>query len=933
MISTLLPFIFFFSGVSALIFENLWFYQAGITFGSSVWASSLVLAGFMGGLALGNALAARMKPGGFRAIRVYGLLEVAIGVFGLALVIGLPSLTSVLASVFAPLLATPWLANLLRLGSAFLLLLVPSTAMGATLPVMVSALYRRDPRFGSVLGRLYGWNTLGAVVGALVGHVALVEALGVLGTGIVAAGVSLSVAALAFALSQRFEGGDPKVERVESASRLSKQAWGLLAAAGLAGFILLGLELVWFRFLLHFLFGSSQTFAIMLAVVLAGIGLGGLAGARIASVHPQASRLVPATALLTGALCVVVYLLFPSGPNDTTWTGAAIRASSLMFPVAFLSGVLFTLLGHALKGEEAGETRAAGLLTLANTTGAMLGPLVVGFALLPMLGVDRSLQLLAGSYVLIAALTLAAGARPKHVLESALTFGAGVALVLVVAFFPAGETLERHLRPVVDNYSKGGAAHQVAMREGVTETIIYMEEEAFDRPVSHRMLTNGYSMSSTNTNSKRYMKLFVWLPMALNPDAKTALLISYGVGSTAKALTDTAELERIDMVDISRDVFEMNDIIYAKPGTLPTDDPRVRVHIEDGRYFLETTTERFDLITGEPPPPKMAGVVSLYTREYFALVRDRLSEGGIATYWLPSHALDPLDSRSIVRAFCDVFEDCSLWGGAGLDWILMGTRESAGPGSAERFSRQWRDPVVRKELVALGIETPEQLGALFMADAERLRELAGEVAPLTDDRPKRLSDQPFDVASGFRAYLPWMDTTTTRAGFEQSPWIAEIWPNELRGPSLSYFPVQEQINHVLVSGPRQLDDALPTIHALLTRTGLTTLPLWMLASNASRQSAATGAQAEGRVSGEVYWELGLGALANRDYMGAYTLFTRAANGGMYGSRVSGLTIYSLFMATDQAARQQLLAQLQSGTMGTPAEPWLMQFLAGVTGPN
>lgn len=387
------------------------------------------------------------------------------------------------------------------------------------------------------------------------------------------------------------------------------------------------------------------------------------------------------------------------------------------------------------------------------------------------------------------------------------------------------------------------------------------------------------------------------------------------------------------MVDISRDVFEMNDIIYAKPGTLPTDDPRVRVHIEDGRYFLETTTERFDLITGEPPPPKMAGVVSLYTREYFALVRDRLSEGGIATYWLPSHALDPLDSKSIVRAFCDVFEDCSLWGGAGLDWILMGTRESAGPGSAERFSRQWRDPVVRKELVALGIEAPEQLGALFMADAERLRELAGEVAPLTDDRPKRLSDQPFDVASGFRAYLPWMDTTTTRAGFEQSPWIAEIWPNELRGPSLSYFPVQEQINHVLVSGPRQLHDALPTIHALLTRTGLTTLPLWMLASNASRQSAATGAQAEGRVSGEVYWELGLGALANRDYMGAYTLFTRAANGGMYGSRVSGVTIYSIFMASDQAGRQQLLAQLQSGTMGTPAEPWLMQFLAGVTGPN
>ena len=177
MIAAALSLIFFFSGVSALLFENLWFYQAGITLGNSVWASSLVLAGFMGGLALGNALAARLKPGGFRAIRVYALLEVAIGVSGLALVVALPSLTSLLAGVFGPLLSVPWLANLLRLVCAFLLLLVPSTAMGATLPVMVSALYQRDPRFGSVLGRLYGWNTLGAVLGALAAHLVLIEAV------------------------------------------------------------------------------------------------------------------------------------------------------------------------------------------------------------------------------------------------------------------------------------------------------------------------------------------------------------------------------------------------------------------------------------------------------------------------------------------------------------------------------------------------------------------------------------------------------------------------------------------------------------------------------------------------------------------------------------------------------------------------------------
>ncbi len=598
-----------------------------------------------------------------------------------------------------------------------------------------------------------------------------------------------------------------------------------------------------------------------------------------------------------------------------------------MFPVAFLSGVLFTLLGAAVKHEEDRETRAAGLLTLSNTTGAMLGSLVAGFVLLPTLGVDRSLQLLAGLYGLIGVLALAGGARPARWGEIAFTYAAGTSLLVAVVFFPAGQMLKRHLRPVVDNYSKGGAAQPVAMREGLTETIIYMEERAFGEPVAYRMLTNGYSMSGTNVNAQRYMKLFVYLPMALNPDAKTALLISYGVGMTAKALTNTSGLETIDVVDISRDVLEMNDIVYPDKGTLPLDDPRMRAHIEDGRYFLETTDKRFDLITGEPPPPKMAGVVSLYTREYFFLIRERLNEGGIASYWLPAHALTPHDSKSIIRAFCDAFEDCTLWGGAGLDWILLGTRGATGPATPERFARQWVDPVVGPELIALGLERPEQLGALFMAGADTLKELAGDTAPLTDDRPKRLSDRPFDVQEDFQIYVPWMDTTTARTRFEQSPWIEQVWPSELRASTLPYFSVQHEINHVLVSGPRrELQAVLPTIHSFLTRTELETLPLWMLASNAARQLAASRALAKGRHEAEVYWELALGALAKRDYWGAHEHFVRAGQRGAYGPRLRSLLIYTQFMASDRAGMEQLLADLTSGQTSESAEPWLVQFL-------
>ena len=164
----------------------------------------------------------------------------------------------------------------------------------------------------------------------------------------------------------------------------------------------------------------------------------------------------------------------------------------------------------------------------------------------------------------------------------------------------------------------------------------------------------------------------------------------------------------------------------------------MNVHVEDGRYFLQATARRYDLITAEPPPPKHAGVVNLYSAEYFALARSRLRPGGFLTYWLPVHSLEEDDSRAVVRAFCDAFPDCTLWAGTELDWMLAGSNGAASPVDEAVFRRQWDDPKVGPELRRLGIENPEQLGALFMADAEGLAAFAGSAEPLVDDRPQRL---------------------------------------------------------------------------------------------------------------------------------------------------------------------------------------------------
>ncbi|HEY5658200.1 MAG TPA: fused MFS/spermidine synthase, partial [Myxococcota bacterium] len=702
---------FFASGASALIFETLWFHQAGLALGNSVWASSLVLAGFMGGLAAGNALAARLGHRLGDPVRAYAVAEALIALTGVGLVYLLPALAGLLAPLTRPFLDSPWILNPLRLGLALALLLVPSTAMGVTLPLLTKAVARGPRGFGPALGRLYGWNTLGALLGAVGTETLLLGALGVRGSALAAGALNLAAALVAAWIAHGR--ARPALAPVHPPVLRGRQCSALLGAACLAGFALLALEVVWFRFLSLFVLNHAVSFALILGTVLAGIALGGLAAAAWLARDVTAHRFTPLVAWSAGALCILCYAAFPLVlrpflDDAFPWSlRIAGLGAPLVVPTCFASGAFFTLLGARLHASLPSEIAAAGALTFANTVGAALGSLAGGFLLLPLLGMERSILLLAAGYGAIGALLLAGAGMPRR------AGAAGAALFAAcLACFPLG-AMQRYVQTPVQRLGSPGD-RIVEVREGLGETILYVASDELGATASHRMFTNAYSMSSTAFFARRYMKLYVYLPVALHPAPRRALLISYGVGSTAKALTDSAEFESIDVVDISKDVLELNRIVFPDPAEHPLQDPRVRVHIEDGRYFLQTTTRQFDVITGEPPPPDMAGVVNLYTREYFALMRTRLAPGGIATYWLPTHALSDRGARAVIRAFCDAFEDCSLWNGSGSDLMLMGTRDAAGPVTEARFAAQWRDPTVAPELATLGFERPEQLGALFI---------------------------------------------------------------------------------------------------------------------------------------------------------------------------------------------------------------------------
>ena len=898
--------IFFLSGAAALLFETLWFRLAGLVFGNSIWAASLILASFMGGLALGNTFAARYGPWLRRPLRSYALLELLVGVTGLGLVLLLPLLTFAVLPVLGPFTSRVAVLNGIRLSLSFVLLLVPSTAMGATLPLLVKALSAAEPNFGRTLGRLYGWNTLGAAVGAVAGEFALIRVLGLRLTGVAAAVLDAAAAVVALSLSRsaRTPAAEPTVT---AATSLTARAARLLAAAFLSGAILLALEVVWLRFLLLFLAGTSAAFAAMLSIVLLGIGAGGLAASRWSARDAAAHRWVPAVAFLAGVAAISTYVSFDrflvllGADYSQTPRATFVESCWLMLAVCFASGILFTLMGRALRDDVADVTRATGLLTLANTTGAMLGGPLAGFVLLPGLGMERSFFVLALAYGAVAMLAWGTEAVPegRPRLERHLLWAAAAAFALFVALFPFGLMYRRYVGRVVQRFAADGS-RPIALREGQTETVLLLRRDSLGEPLSYRLVTNGFSMSGTGMVSDRYMKLFVYWPVAMHPRLQRALLISYGAGNTARALSDTASLRSIDVVDISREILAMAPVMFPPPQRTPLQDPRVRVHVEDGRFFLASSPDRFDLITAEPPPPGHAGIVSLYSREYFRLVHDRLDEGGIATHWLPVFLLQPEASRSIIKAFCSVFEDCSLWAGAGFNWMLAGSRGGLSPVTEEAFVRQWQDRALAPKLQEEALEWPEVLGTTFIGDAPYLQELTAGSGPVVDDRPYRINPYEPDLRTDLPYYRSLLDTAATRIRFEASDAVRRLWPAGLRARTLETFEYERALNGYLdyPEGGR-----LPRLEALLTalvRTSSRTLPLWLMDTQEAEVRIAARAARAGAADPGTESLLAVDAMARRDYRGCVDRLERLRSRYPPYPRFAMLRAIALHLAGDTA---------------------------------
>jgi len=893
------------------MYEVLWMRMLGLVFGATTLAVSTVLAAFMGGLALGSAIAASWTLRRLRPLRVYAGLEVAVALFGCTLVFGLPLLGEWMRPVFQALWNHQELLNVFRFSMSFLILLIPTTAMGLTLPVLVEDPVLKRKEFGRTIGLLYGFNTLGAVAGALLGENYLVRVCGLLGTGLTAGGVSCAAAGIAWLFSTS-EPATAEKNPQQFRLRLSlgnRPPWRLLFVSMGAGAILLGLEVIWFRFLRLYVASTSTAFSVMLAVVLVGIGLGGIASSIVQRRTAAAKTLLPFLLVLGAIGTLLSYLFFPvpvlQGNTNAfhleSWQQIAQLSLGLMFPAAFLSGILFPAILTCVQREVASRMNSAGLTILFNTTGAAVGPLLAGFVLLPRLGFQSSIILCAVCYAGLAILASEKGAwslrRPLGIALLALA----AAFVLIVAVFPYRRA-EMHFANARRPFEADGS-RLLKKIEGTADTLQLLRRDVFGEPYYYRLVTNAYSMSGTLPRSQRYMRLFAYLPLALRPESENALLVGYGVGVTADAFTRDAHLKHLDIVDTSKEVFDLASS-YSGPGySNPLRDPRVKTFVQDGRFFLQASPQRYDIITGEPPPLKVAGTVNLYTQQFFALMNGRLKDGGIATFWLPIYQLTTDETKAILCAFHNVFPNTSVWATCDLEWIMTGIKGPLHRPDEKSARALWNDAAARADLGRIGIEVPEQMSALFLMDGDEIDRITKGVEPLSDLYPKRLTDVHPNLETAFHFGYDYLERSAARRHFLSSSLIDKVWPNEWNKSLELFFLVRETRFLSEISGSNWLAE----LDLYLRHTRLRTPVLAVQNSDEFRLTLAEKLANNSRsLPVEAFHDLVAGALARRDLSGAIQLLESEKDRGFSNINDFFLLIY-LYCLNDKVGKAEALA--------------------------
>ena len=730
--------LFFASGFSALVYEATWMRLLTDVLGSTSLSVSTVLSVFMGGMAVGSFCFGKWVVGrsASEALRAFAYTQAGIAISAALAPAMLDRAGDVYVWLYRSLGPSSGVLVTTRALLSALVLLLPTVLMGGTLPLVCRCLERGRETFGRDVGVLYGVNTLGGVVGCSIAGFHLIETLGLRGTSYRAAAVNLLVAGAAWLLSRR--PGPDATREDEGATALAAVSDGgarramvlASAVAGISGFTALGYEVLWTRILVFLLGNTVYSFSIILITFLVGIVLG-------AYVLGKWADRVEAPALLLGVVQSCIAILAAASPWVLHLVFRLLTSSTRLYgrpefptmPSAFVATAAGFLLPAMLMGGtvpialkwfrlwHSSSGRTAGVVVGSNTIGAALGPLVAGCALIPWLGIYRSILALAfvNGAVGLAVVAIARSNRaPKA--QFAVP-SVAIILAIVLALYPI-DPLARHFAQTV-----GGEL--VAIEEGRDCTVTITDG-------GQRLLgIDGSLMACAHFD----MTLRAHLAMLLHPNPRQVLVVGFGTGTTAGTVAAGYPAAQVDCVEVSPTVVSCAPY-FERWNRGVRGNKRVTVIIEDAKNYVICTDKRYDVIISDPPHPFGARGAALYGREYYAACKKRLAPGGVLLQWVPLYMAPAYELAVMARTFLDVFPDFTLWGSASpvcVHWAAV--RGSLELSLGQIQTRMERNGILG-DLRNGGIEDARSLiDKLFIMDASCARHWIGDGPLITDDRP------------------------------------------------------------------------------------------------------------------------------------------------------------------------------------------------------
>ena len=659
---------FFASGFLGLVYEIIWIRKLGLIFGTTVFSMTTVLSAFFGGLAIGSFLLGKQADKIKNPIKIYALLEFVIGIFALLF----PSFIRIYGwfytIIYEYVHQSFFTSTLIKFILFEFLLIIPTTMMGGTLPIISGYLIRSNQVIGSRSGIIYGINTAGATLGTFLCGFYFIRLLGVDITNYFAGIINIAIALLLYLVSRNAEIPKNNDEFINE-TKLSLNY--IPICFFFSGFASIGYEIAWTRYLSLPLANTRYTYTIILTVFLLGTALGSLIFTRLFDKIKNGVRFFAYLELGIGysafLLAPMVYYIAVK-VKYLPILYDFIACFILMFVTTLLMGATFPIVVRIMTKDYRSIGNFTGRLYAINTFGCILGSIITGFVFIPFLGIKLSLNVLIAINIVIGFFCLFKSENKNWIFKSSIVF------VVLTAFIVAHFTMKVDIPRDFLNILKGKSEEITIIDEGLENTV-WVTSNIQNQQKS--IWANQTVLGRTKTNEPYSFSPQIiqgHIPMLLhNGSPKRILGICLGTGQTFGSIL-SYDIEKMDLVEISKTIAKIALEEFKNYNRHLINDKRLNLIIEDGRNYIAHTKNSYDIITLEPSPPEEAGIVNLYTKEFYKLCYRRLNTHGIMSQWLPMYSVSPEEMASIIRTFIEIFPNSLLWYNS-ADLILLGFKD------------------------------------------------------------------------------------------------------------------------------------------------------------------------------------------------------------------------------------------------------------------